>query len=125
MPELFKLCRTFIATCQKENLPKLAVETTLYFAKLARTFESFSHCIKIESKKANEIVPEAKSLLQDAKNLCQQSFQNATELGNAIDQTMNLLRKEWYEEVTTEEVAAIKVSGDPIRFGDSSRVFSI
>jgi len=106
----FKLCRTFIATCRQENLPKLAVETTLFFAKLARTFQMFSHSVKNDLKKAADVIVEAKSILEDAKELCQRQFQNADVLGKAVEETLSILSREWYEEVTPEEVAAIKVS---------------
>ncbi|PMD36543.1 hypothetical protein L207DRAFT_636522 [Hyaloscypha variabilis F] len=69
-----------------------------------------SHAVKIDSNKANDVVAEAKSILVDANELCQQKFQNADVLGNAIEEALRLLRKEWYEEVTPEEVAAIKAA---------------
>jgi len=80
----------------------------------------YSHAVKIDSNKANDVVAEAKSILLDANELCQQKFQNSDVLGNAIEETLRLLGKEWYEEVTPEEVAAIKVSNGLTRFGNNS-----
>jgi hypothetical protein len=79
---------------QGRNLPKLAVETTLYVVKLARTFQMLSHAVKIDSNKANDVVAEAKSILVDANELCQQKFQNADVHGNAIEEALRLLGKE-------------------------------
>jgi hypothetical protein len=79
-----------------------------------------SHAVKIDSNKANDVVAEAKSILVDANELCQQKFQNADVLGNAIEEALRLLGKEWYEEVTPEEVAAIKVSNGLTPFGNNS-----
>jgi hypothetical protein len=79
-----------------------------------------SHAVKIDSNKANDVVAEAKRILVDANELCQQKFQNADVLGNAMEEALRLLGKEWYEEVTHEEVAAIKVSNGLTRFGNNS-----
>jgi len=53
-----------------------------------------SHAVKIDSNKANDVVAEAKSILVDANELCQQKFQNADVLGNAIEEALRLLGKE-------------------------------
>jgi hypothetical protein len=106
----FKLCRTFVATCKIENLPRLVVETTSYCAKVSRTFQMYSHAPQLDLKIANDVVAEAKGFLTGAKEPCQQKYQNTEVLGNAVDETLRLLGKEWYEKATPEEIAAIKVS---------------
>ena len=108
--KFFKFCRTFVATCKIENLPRLAVETTLHFAKLSRTFQIYSHAPKLDLKIANDVVAKAKGFLTGAKEPCQQKCQNAEVLGDAVDETLSMLGKEWDEEATPEEIAAIKVS---------------
>jgi hypothetical protein len=40
--------------------------------------------------------------------LCRKPFQNAEILHNAVEESRSLLHKEWYEEVTAEEIMAIK-----------------
>jgi hypothetical protein len=47
------------------------VETTLYFAKIARSFQIHIHALKLDINKANDAVAEAKGLLANAKELCQ------------------------------------------------------
>ncbi len=42
--------------------------------------------------------------------MCAQGFENADELLKAVEESIKLLRKEWYEDVTAEEIAAIKVA---------------
>jgi hypothetical protein len=50
----------------------------------------------------------AKELLDKAQELCRQPFQNAEILRSAIEESIGLLRKEWHEEVTAEEITVIK-----------------
>ena len=52
----------------------------------------------------------AKQLLEDAREVCKQPFQNAESLRNAIDESIHLMKKQWYEEVTAEEINAIKAA---------------
>jgi hypothetical protein len=92
--KFFKLCRTFVATCKIENLPRLAVVTTLHFAKLSRTFQIYSHTPQLDLKIANDVFAEAKAFLTGAKEPCQQKCQNAEVFGNAVDETLRLLAKE-------------------------------
>jgi hypothetical protein len=101
-------CRTFIGDCEVENLPKLAVEASLFYASIARSYESFCHSVKTDLDKAANYVKMAKELLDKAQELCRQPFQNAEILRSAVEESIRLLRKEWYEEVTAEEITAIK-----------------
>jgi hypothetical protein len=104
----FQTCRNVIEDCHVENLPKLAVEASLFYARIARSFESFSHSVKTGLDKAADYVKTAKELLDKAQELCRQPFQNVEILRGAVEESRSLLRKEWYEEVTAEEVSAIK-----------------
>ena len=103
-----KTCHTFIDQCIEENLPKLAVEATLYYARMARPYQSYCRLVEAEVELASENVKTAKELLESAKDLCKQPFQSAKELNTAVEQSLKMLGKEWYEKVTPEELAAIK-----------------
>lgn len=50
----------------------------------------------------------ARELLEKALELCKQPFQNAEQLKMAVEESIKLLGREWYEAVTSEELAAIK-----------------
>jgi hypothetical protein len=103
----FQTCKTFLADCNTENLPKLAVETSIYFARIVRLYQS---CGLSDSDKiiATEYSKEATEQLQKALLLCKQPFQDAEQLKKAVEDTVKLLQREWYEEVTPEELRAIK-----------------
>tara|TARA_R110002060_G_scaffold8898_1_gene13174 strand:+ start:422 stop:589 length:168 start_codon:yes stop_codon:yes gene_type:complete len=46
-------------------------------------------------------------LLEEAKELCPQRFNDADVLDKGVDNIPGLLRKEWYKEFTIEELHAI------------------
>jgi AAA domain-containing protein len=98
----------FIADCEKENLARLAVEGSIYFARVALLHQSSGISDTKDKQKATNYVEEARDLLEKALNLCKQPFQNAEQLKEAVEQSINLLRSEWYEEITPEELASIK-----------------
>lgn len=106
----FKSCNAFIDDCATASLPKLSVEATLYYARTARSYDSYSRAIKPDKdpEHASEQIEKAKALLEAAKNACSLGFQNANNLRDAVEESLKLLGREWYEEVTAEEVAAIK-----------------
>jgi hypothetical protein len=106
----FQSCKAFIDECQVENLPKLAVEVTLFYASIARSFESFCHSGKTNLEKAAIHTAMAKQLLEEAREVCKQPFQNAESLRNAVEESIRLMKKQWYEEVTAEEINAIKTA---------------
>lgn len=109
VPRSLKACKKLIIQCKEAHLPKLAVEATLYFARMARAFE-VSNLTPAEREKARRYHDESQALLEDAKNLCMGSFQNVDNLRIAVDESIKLLRREWYEEVSAEELAAIKAA---------------
>jgi hypothetical protein len=104
----FQTCRAFIEDCNLESLPKLAIEASLFYANIAQSFESSCHSAKTGVDRAASYVKMAKELLDKAQELCRQPFQNAEILRSAVEESISLLRKEWYEEVTAEEIMAIK-----------------
>lgn len=103
-----QICATFITDCNTESLPKLAVEATLYFARIAWLYQSSGLSDNSDKEKATEYVKEARELLEGALELCKRPFQNAEQLKKAAEESIKLLRREWYEVVTPEELAAIK-----------------
>lgn len=103
-----QICATFIMDCNTKSLPKLAVEASLYFARIAWLYQSSGLSDNSDKEKATEYVKEARELLEKALELCKQPFQNVEQLKKAAEESIKLLRREWYEAVTPEELAAIK-----------------
>jgi hypothetical protein len=106
----FQDCKKVVDDCSVENLPKLGVEACLYYATIARFYHSFCITTKISVAKASEFVKTAREMLEKARESCAQPFQSAKVLLGAVDNAIKLLGKEWYEEVTAQEVAAIKAA---------------
>ncbi|KAB8302222.1 hypothetical protein EYC80_005667 [Monilinia laxa] len=78
-----------IDLCLGENLPKLAVEGTLCYAKIAKLFNSIVHSFassKSVVKRPQYDVEKAKELLEQAKGLCEKGFQNAALLLAAVEE---------------------------------------
>ncbi|OAL52703.1 hypothetical protein IQ07DRAFT_535610 [Pyrenochaeta sp. DS3sAY3a] len=105
---LLRSCSKFISSCKEKVLPKLAVEATLYYARIARLFETSGLTDPKEREKATKYHEKAQSLLEEAIELCKRGFKDSDRLVHAINESIKLLRKEWYEEITAEELAAIK-----------------
>ena len=61
-------------------------------------------------KKAVIYLEIAKQLLEDAREVYKQLFQNAERLCNIVEETIRLIQKQWYKEVTVEEINAIKAA---------------
>ncbi|KAJ4296678.1 hypothetical protein N0V90_006726 [Kalmusia sp. IMI 367209] len=101
-------CTTFIADCETYNLPKLAVETTLYYARIARQYQASRLASNEDREKATEYRDTAKMLLEKAQDLCSRQFKGADALLEAVRESLTFLQDRWYEEVTAEEIAAIK-----------------
>lgn len=101
-------CADFIANCSEKALPKLAVEASLYYARIARLFETSGLSNPKDREMATQYHGKAKTLLEGAEKLCEQGFRDADTLLQAVSASLKLLQKEWYEEVTAEELEAIK-----------------
>ncbi|KAH8600108.1 hypothetical protein B0O99DRAFT_503550 [Bisporella sp. PMI_857] len=106
----FQECTIFIDECNAQNLPKLAAEASLFYASIARSLESFCRSANKGLESAATHVEVAKKLLEDAKEVCKRPFHNAESLRAAVEESMRLMRKQWYEKVTAEEVEAIKAA---------------
>jgi thioesterase domain-containing protein len=76
----------------------------------AQSYRFFVSTVNTDVTKKAEYVKTAQDLLEQARELCDQKFQDAELLREAIDASVKQLGKEWYEEVTAEEMAAIKAA---------------
>jgi len=106
----FQTCKIFMADCIVENLARLAVGAALYYGTIARSYRSFCGNKTDAGKPSAEYVKTAKELLEQALQLCNEPFQNAEALRKAVEESIKLLGKEWYEQVTAEEIAAVKAA---------------
>jgi hypothetical protein len=93
-----------------ENLWKLSVEGTLHYARIARLYKSYCCLQKTDIENASEHVGIAKGLLEAVKDICARGFRNVDILLKAVEELSKLFGKEWYEQVTAKELAAIKVA---------------
>ncbi|KAJ4354192.1 uncharacterized protein N0V89_005926 [Didymosphaeria variabile] len=103
-------CSTFIRESTTANIPKLAVEASLYFATVAGMYQSSGLTQEIDKAKAADYAAEAKVLLETALESCKLPFQNADKLAMAVEESLELLRRSRYEDVTAEELAMIKTA---------------
>jgi len=103
-------CARFVIDCDGKKLPKLAVEGTLCFARIARLYITSGLIEDKDREKAASYSDEAKVMLENAKGLCTKKFRDAEMLLQAVEESMKLLQREWDEEVTAEELATIKAA---------------
>jgi hypothetical protein len=106
--QAMSLCRKLITDCINGSLPKLAVETILYYARIAQVFGSSGIAQDGDRTKALEYRDTAKTLLEEAEKLCNNAFRDRDTLLQAVNHYRKLLDKEFYEEVSAEELKAIK-----------------
>ncbi|KAF1968342.1 hypothetical protein BU23DRAFT_592152 [Bimuria novae-zelandiae CBS 107.79] len=107
-PMFLKFCTLFIGDCEKNSLPKLAIEATLYYARIARRFQTNGPMDDQGRKLAAKYRDTAKEFLEKAQGLCSRPFKGADALLEGVNEAIKMLRDKWYEEVTPEEIAAIK-----------------
>jgi hypothetical protein len=100
-------CIELMKDCVVERLPKLAVEASIHFATNAQLYRS-SGLFGEDRKKATKYVEQAKELLKQAYKICDLPFQNADQLKVCVEENIKILGREWYEEVTAEELTEIK-----------------
>ncbi|KAI9823655.1 MAG: hypothetical protein M1826_007673 [Phylliscum demangeonii] len=106
----FKDCEAFIHDCGAESLPKLGVEACLYYSRTAFSFQPYCRSVKKNCDQASDYVLIATKLLEKAKEWCSRPFENADGLRRAVEESAKLLGREWYEEVSAVELAAIKAA---------------
>ncbi|KAF9729289.1 hypothetical protein PMIN01_12979 [Paraphaeosphaeria minitans] len=103
-------CKAAITESTAANIPKLAVELSLSFASITQLYQCSGFSEDSDRAKAREYVADAKLLLENALESCKEPFQNAEKLGAAVEESLKLLRRPLYEDVTAEELAMIKAA---------------
>lgn len=106
--EFIKSYNLFIEQCSTQTLPKFSVEAALLFARVAHAFQSYSHSIKTNIDGSSNFIKAATEVLDSAMDLCTQPFENVEKLRCAVEESLKLLGREWYEPVTAEEMRAIR-----------------
>lgn len=101
-------CTKLINDCTTESLPKLAVEATLYYSRIAQLFGSSTLITNAQREKAKAYRQTAKDLLTQAEQLCKKSFRDRDTLLEAIVHALKMLGREFYEPVSQEEIDQIK-----------------
>lgn len=110
----FKQCAAFIDECMADNLPKLAVEACIYYADIARLYQSQIPRAVVQRGSATtsavQYFDKAKELLEKAEELCAHQFQDVKPLLAVVQQLAELFKGDRYEQITSEEIAAIKAA---------------
>ena len=96
-------CEAFIVSSRERKLARLTVEASLCYARVVKLSARFNDALT-----AGKIRTKAEDLLEEAKDLCVQAFLGADILADAVDLSLKLFQREWYAEVTAEELEAIK-----------------
>ena len=113
-PAFLRECKVFIEECCDENLPRMAVQGIVAYARIAKSSESFrrGRPAKTSSSPASPeaYVDIARNLLKMASDLCKVTFEGAKELQAEIQQISRLYERERYEPITADEIAAIKTA---------------
>jgi hypothetical protein len=107
MPFLAECLQT-IKQCSESQLPKLAVQATLYYAQIFHVSNPTKIDNENDRKNVAKLHETAKDMLAKARKLCEQPFNGAPAFSVAIERYLSLLGKEFYEEVTKAELDAIK-----------------
>ncbi|KAK8143852.1 hypothetical protein G3M48_006653 [Beauveria asiatica] len=103
-----KSCSSLISRCRTDALPKLAVEAILYHARMAHMYGFRPRLDEADRAKASGFLDEARENLETGSRMCEQPFQDADTLKEAVRRIIQLLQAERYEAVSPEEIAAIK-----------------
>lgn len=98
-------CEQLIKVCKDANSPNLAVEATMYYANIACQLGTSGTAVTSQIARIRD---SAKALLEDAEKMCGSAFQGRDQLKMGIEQSLLLLGREFYAEVTKEEIDAIK-----------------
>jgi hypothetical protein len=101
-------CAQFVTDCNEKALPRLAVEASLYYARVARLFKTAGLLDPEDRDMADEYHHNAMKLLEGAEELCVRGFRNADTLSQAVSELLKLSQKGWHEPITKAELEAIK-----------------
>lgn len=108
VPAFLKSCETLVVDCETSSLPKHATEAILYYARIAQALASSGTSKDTDRNKAMEYRNKAKGLLDRAQKHCESSFRDRDALLEAVESSKKLLGREFYEEVSAEELESIK-----------------
>ena len=124
---VLRFCKEVVAAAFEAKLPRLVIAASLSYGRIVQIHERTRRKhristankdgaiqkrdteVKKEENDAEDRVETAKRLLGDAQAICD-TLPNTDSLKEAIEGTLRLFRTEWYEEVTPEEMAAIKTA---------------
>lgn len=114
--ELSASCESFFAMydglindCTAQTLPRYAVLGTIAYARVAKAMQTSVFRSAMEDKDVLKTrVETAKQQLQDAVRLCDAPFEGSKDLKASVENVLEIFSKEWHEEVTAEELKAIK-----------------
>lgn len=105
-----KSCRAAISESSAANIPRFAVECSLMFASITQMYQCSGFADERDKAKAKEYAAEAKTFLESALESCKKPFQNAEQLGAAVEASLRVLRDPVYEDVSAEELQMIKAA---------------
>ena len=108
MDTFLRDCNKLIEDCTNHSLPKIAVETTLYYSRIAYLLSCSGLVGNLDRDKAADYRNKAKEQLRQAEGLCSLSFRDRDGLVIAIEKALIMLDDERYERVSEEEMQAIK-----------------
>ncbi|PIA82403.1 hypothetical protein CB0940_12247 [Cercospora beticola] len=104
----FQSCGKLIAECKDKALKRIAMELSLLYAQLICAVDTAGLREPEDGEMASRERDNARNLLEEATILCEHGFHDAETLLEAVNQSLKLLRKEWYAKVTDQELEAIK-----------------
>ncbi|KAJ0417780.1 AAA domain-containing protein [Aspergillus carlsbadensis] len=90
-----------------ENFPRMLIEVQLYYANVVLRLRSHRRVLGIETE-TTPYTAKAKEYLRQAEQLCAKGFQDAEKSLSTVKEALKLLNE--YEEVTSEELEAIKLA---------------
>jgi len=113
---LLKDCLTLIKESTEDGLPRFVVQGSVAFARITASLRSLLQRLQEANtppptEAAQAYVSQAKKLLDDAGNVCRgAAFDGVEQLQADVEEMQRLLGREWYEPLTADELAAIKVA---------------
>lgn len=101
-------CLELTKACKSANSIKLAVQATLAYADMLRLLGASKSGKEATVAIVLQYRDVAKALLEEAERLCNRAFQGRDQLRKGVEQSLQLLGREFYAEVSKEEFEAIK-----------------
>ncbi|EGO55979.1 hypothetical protein NEUTE1DRAFT_68071 [Neurospora tetrasperma FGSC 2508] len=119
--DVLKSCKHVVTAASAAKLPRLVIAASLSYGRIVQLHErsrrkhvnaahdEINGTDQLKEEEEEDRVDTAKKLLGDALVLCD-NIPNTESEREAIEGTLRLFTTEWYEEVTPEELAAIKTA---------------